>query len=99
MAHTYDIDPDVLAEAATGAGHVHRNGKLNIRAIATHAGIDRSVLSRVARGENGPDLHTALALATAYGRPVEDLIVRRHAPRTPKRHRDTRTAVHLERAA
>lgn len=99
MANTYDIDTDVLAEAATEAGHTHRNGRLNINAIALHCGIDRSVLSRVARGENGPDLHTAVALANAYGRQVEDLIVRRNAPRAPKRRRNTSTPVPLERAA
>lgn len=99
MASNYDIDADALTEAATAAGHVHRNGNLNINAIAIHAGIDRSVLSRVARGENGPDLHTVVALASAYNRSVEGLIVRRRTPRAPRDRRTERASAPMERAA
>ncbi|MEV7770458.1 helix-turn-helix transcriptional regulator [Kitasatospora sp. NPDC086791] len=64
-----------LKTAATQARHVRSNGQLRLATISRHAGIDPSVLSRVTRHENGPDLATVFFLAKAYQMTVEDLLV------------------------
>jgi transcriptional regulator with XRE-family HTH domain len=51
-----------------------RSGRLNYELIGQRSGLDRAVISRVHRGVNPPDLRTALALAKAYGVPVEQLV-------------------------
>jgi hypothetical protein len=82
MRPAYDLNTETLRAAAADAGHVHADGELNLYAISKHAGIDRGSLSRVVRGENGPDLGTVVELATYCGKPIEALIVRRRTPRT-----------------
>lgn len=87
MPAEYSLNTATLRTAATGAKHVHDDGALNIYAISKHSGIDRGVLSRVVRDENGPDIGTVVELADAYGLQIEDLILRRQTPRPKKRRR------------
>jgi hypothetical protein len=82
MRPAYDLNTETLLAAATDAGHIHADGKLNLYAISKHTGIDRGSLSRVVRGEDGPDLGTVVELAAYCNGPIESLIVRRHTPRT-----------------
>jgi transcriptional regulator with XRE-family HTH domain len=100
MGNTYSLNTQALRDAATEAGHVHDDGKLNISAISKRSGVDRGVLSRVVRDENGPDLNTVVELATAYDRTIESLIVRRNTPRPARRRtKHTPASANVERAA
>jgi len=101
MANTYSLNTEALHAAAAKAGHVHDDGRLNIYAISRHSGVDRGVLSRVVRDENGPDLNTVVELAAAYDRTIEGLIVRRSTPRPSRRRPKHTTAIagDVERAA
>lgn len=93
MPAEYSLNTATLLSAAVDAKHVHDDGALNIYAISKHSGIDRGVLSRVFRDENGPDLGTVVELADAYGLQIEDLIMRRRTPRPKKRRRITAAIV------
>lgn len=91
----YSLNADALRVAAEAAGHIRRDGTLDLHAISRHTDIDRSSLYRVVRDENGPDLGTVIELAAYTGLPVEQLV----RPRTVPRIRRRRTTRVSERAA
>lgn len=64
----------VLGQAATEAGDTTRSGQLNYSSMGRRTGLDGSVISRVHRRVNPPDIKTLLALAKAYGLTVERLL-------------------------
>lgn len=71
---SYTLDLEALSEAATTAGDVRRDGRLNLSRIARRSGVDPGVLSRITRGENGPSLRTLHQLAQAYKLTVDKLM-------------------------
>jgi transcriptional regulator with XRE-family HTH domain len=52
----------------------HEAGDTSQRQIARRSGIDETTLSRLLEGARVPSLETVVALATAYGGPMEDLL-------------------------
>lgn len=77
MADKYSLNITALHKAAREAGHIKRSGALKYAAISRHTGLDPSVVSRVVRDENGPDLVTVIGLARGYGLTVEELLIHR----------------------
>lgn len=51
-------------------------GDTEQRLIARRTGIDEGALSRLLAGSRSPSLETIVALAAAYGGPIEDLLTR-----------------------
>ena len=67
----YSLKTKTLMDAAA------KLGDLTLYRIHKRTGIDLTVLSRVTRDENGPQLDTVVRLAQAYDLTVEDLIAAR----------------------
>lgn len=68
---------DVLQEKALQAGHLTQED------IAGHAGIERSVLSRLLAGRTMPTLPTLVRLSRAYGVTIDDLVLDPEAVEVP----------------
>ncbi|WP_328427813.1 helix-turn-helix domain-containing protein [Streptomyces sp. NBC_00443] len=68
--HRYRLNADALREKARAAGDTEQ------REIARRTGIDEGALSRLLAGTRSPSLETVVALAAAYGGPIEDLLTR-----------------------
>lgn len=64
----YTLKTQALLDAAA------KLGDRSLYRIHKRTGIDLTVLSRVTRHENGPQLDTVVRLASTYGFHVEDLI-------------------------
>ena len=64
----YNLKTQTLLDAAAEAGDQ------SLYRISKRTGIDLTVLSRVTRHQNGPQLDTVVRLAQAYGLTVEALI-------------------------
>ncbi|WP_055590412.1 helix-turn-helix domain-containing protein [Peterkaempfera griseoplana] len=82
MAPKFSLNLDALRPLAEALGHTRPDGDLSPSRIGRHTGIDRVVVSRVIRGENGPDLSTAVLLAEGYETSIESLLVRETEPAT-----------------
>lgn len=74
MATKYVINQRTLLAAATLAGDIRPDGTLHLTRVSRRAGVDRGVISRVAREENRPNIDTLMRLAAAYGVAVEQLV-------------------------
>jgi transcriptional regulator with XRE-family HTH domain len=68
--HRYRLNAEALWAKAREAGD---SGQ---REIARRTGIDEGALSRLLAGTRSPSLETVVALAAAYGGPIEDLLTR-----------------------
>jgi transcriptional regulator with XRE-family HTH domain len=51
-------------------------GDTQQREISRRSGVDETILSRLLEGGRSPSLETVVALAAAYGGPIEDLLTR-----------------------
>jgi transcriptional regulator with XRE-family HTH domain len=74
VATAYKLNLDNLRAAATLEGDIWGDGRLHLSRMSRRSGVDRGVLSRITRGENGPSLTTLGQLATAYRLAVDKLI-------------------------
>lgn len=63
----YSLNIATLNRKARDAGHANPDGKLHLRRIGKHTGLDIGVVSRIARSVNKPDLGTVIALKRSYG--------------------------------
>jgi transcriptional regulator with XRE-family HTH domain len=66
--HRYRLNAAVLRKKAKAAGDTEQ------REIARRTGLDEGALSRLLAGTRSPSLETVVALAAAYGGPIEDLL-------------------------
>lgn len=66
----YRLNGEALWAKAREAGDTSQ------REIARRCGVDEGALSRLLEGTRSPSLETIVALAAAYGGPIEDLLNR-----------------------
>ncbi|WP_454613256.1 helix-turn-helix domain-containing protein [Streptomyces collinus] len=66
----YRLNAKALREKAEAVGDTGQTE------IARRSGIDPGALSRLLAGTRSPSLETVVALAAAYGGPIEDLLSR-----------------------
>lgn len=74
MPANYTLNLEALHAAATKAGDIRKDGRLHLAKISRRSGVDRGVLSRITRRENGPNITTLGRLADAYKLTVDKLI-------------------------
>lgn len=71
---TYSLNIATLHRKAKDAGHANPDGKLRLRLIGRHTGLDIGVVSRITRSVNRPDLDTVIALKRSYGGLLDDWV-------------------------
>lgn len=69
-AERYRLNAEALRTKAREAGATSQ------REIARLSGVDEGALSRLLDGTRSPSLETVVALAAAFGGPIEDLLTR-----------------------